>query len=110
MNANFHDDADELDVDITEINEFEEITFENSSQVMTAIIDPEENITFQDVSNMSHELTCDNYSIVASDNLLGSEDITFSEGSNSCTFKIEYPMSDSSVNCSGKCSRKVFAS
>lgn len=105
----YNDDAEELDVDIRELNDFEEITFENN-QIMTAFIDPEENITFtQDMSNMSTE-SAENFSIVATDNMIGGDDITFSEGSNSCTFKIEYPLSDSSMNCSGKSFFRTFIS
>lgn len=76
-------------MEITELTNFDEITFDEGQ--MTAIIDKEENITFtQDASN-------DNFSIIAT-SATGNEEITFSEGSNSCTFKIEYPMSDSSLN------------
>lgn len=86
-------------MEIAELADFEEITFDNS-QMMTAIIDKEENITFtQDTTNMSTESN-ENYSIIAAENVVGGDEITFSEGSNSCTFKIEYPLSDSSVNCS----------
>lgn len=89
-------------MEIAELAEFEDIEFDNSSQqIMTAIIDKEENITFtQDtITNMSAESN-ENFSIIAADNVVGGDEITFSEGSNSCTFKIEYPMSDSSMNCS----------
>lgn len=87
-------------MEIAELAEFEDIEFDNS-QMMTAIIDKEENVIFgvtQDATNMSTESN-ENYSIIAADNV-GGDEITFSEGSNSCTFKIEYPMSDSSINCS----------
>lgn len=88
-------------MEIAELAEFEDIEYENSQQIMTAIIDKEENITFtQDtITNMSAE-SHENFSIIAADNVVGGDEITFSEGSNSCTFKIEYPMSDSSMNCS----------
>lgn len=91
-------------MEIAELAEFEDIDYDNSSQqIMTAIIDKEENITFtQDTTtNMSAESNDnENFSIIAADNVVGGDEITFSEGSNSCTFKIEYPMSDSSMNCS----------
>lgn len=74
-------------MEITELTSFEEITFDDGQ--MTAIIDKEENITFtQDTSN-------DNFSIIAT-SATANDEITLSEGSNSCTFKIEY--SDSSMN------------
>lgn len=90
--SKFVDDVEDY-MEITELTDFEEITFDPTQ--MTAIIDKEENITFtQDTtSNASH----DNFSIIATSNITN-EEITLSEGSNSCTFKIEYPLSDSSVN------------
>lgn len=99
--STFADDVEDY-MEIAELADFEEITFD-SNQMMTAIIDKEENITFtQDTTtNMSTESN-ENYSIIATENIVGGDEITFSEGSNSCTFKIEYPLSDSSINCSGK--------
>lgn len=96
IGSTFVDDVEDY-METTELIDFEEISFDTSQ--MTAIIDKEENITFtQDTTNMSTESN-ENYSIIATENV-GGEEITLSEGSNSCTFKIEYPMSDSSFNCS----------
>lgn len=94
-------------MEIAELADFEEITFDGN-QMMTAIIDKEENILFtqDNNTNMSNEST-ENYSIIAAENIVGGDDITFSEGSNSCTFKIEYPMSDSSINCSEENSSQI---
>lgn len=88
--------AEEVEVEdymeLTELTDFEEITFDPMQ--MTAIIDKEENITFtQDtLSNASQ----DNYSISFATDAINNDEITFSEGSNSCTFKIEYPVSEAS--------------
>lgn len=93
-------------MEIADLPDFEDISLDNN-QMMTAIIDKEENITFtQDTTNMSNE-SIENFSIIAAENVVGGDEITFSEGSNSCTFKIEYPLSDSSVNYSEENSSQV---
>ena len=76
-------------MEITNITSFEDIQFDTSQ--MTAIIDKEENITFtQDSSSQGSR---DKFEIITA---TVKENITLMEGSNSCTFKIEYP-SDSSI-------------
>lgn len=90
--SKFIDEVEDY-MEITELTNFDDITFDPTQ--MTAIIDKEENITFtQDSSNTSHE----KFSIVATASV--KNEMLLTESDDLCTFKIEYPHSDTSLNTS----------
>lgn len=80
-------------MELTELTDFEELTFDPAQ--MTAIIDKEENITFtQDLDvNLSHG----NFSVIATADVVN-EEITLSEGGKACTYKIQYPSMNDSMS------------
>lgn len=101
--SKFVDDVE----DYIELTNFDDLSFDDSQ--MTAIIDKEENITFTQDNNSSNAMP-DKFSIVASGDT--KDELTYTDGGNMCTFKIEYPTGDEGASASEDADdgeRKQFA-